>query len=534
MPKKKQPKPTKNTNQYFAGFSALILITNSVIYSLDYLKMQQDLIATVGIYTNISFIVVAVLLFFYVRKTTLETETAFAKINQANNTYSDQWMVDNISQILSIKDDQGRWLVASSSFLKLLHIDPDDYQGKTDNELCAQSPQFKQVLLSNYRHDESAWEKREPVSRITDLPGKVDNVTIRLTKTPIYDAQGNRFKLITSGSDITMGEQQQNALKLAASVFQQSRKCLFILDLKFKVLQINGALSNLTGFKNYKVKGQSLSFFNKKEFNEPLLQNIRDQIQLQQFWEGEFFCERKDSALFSAQMNIAPVTSRSKGNIKHYIGILTEIPDPSSASNNESSQNPHYDSLTNLPNRSAFLKQLDLELVNAQYQKSRTVLLFINLDKFKSINVQRGHNVGDNLLQEVAKRLSKTMRDTDVVARLGGDEFGVLVKNINSYGSSTHKVASTIAEKILEILSAAFNLKDIEVFEEKEVFEEIEVFENIETLISASIGIAIYPEDGSTSASLLRHADISMNSAKEKGGNNYQFFNKEDITNIES
>lgn len=161
----------------------------------------------------------------------------------------------------------------------------------------------------------------------------------------------------------------------------------------------------------------------------------------------------------------------------------------------------HYDALTHLPNRVLFLDRLSQALASARRNKQLVALMFLDLDRFKNINDSLGHDSGDQLLTEVAVRLSSCIRSEDTVSRLGGDEFTIILGEINSAEDAAH-----IAQKLLNTLSEPFTLKGHEVF------------------VSASIGITIFPDDSSDSDSLLKNADMAMYDAKQRGRNNYQFF----------
>jgi len=161
----------------------------------------------------------------------------------------------------------------------------------------------------------------------------------------------------------------------------------------------------------------------------------------------------------------------------------------------------YHDSLTGLPNRALLADRLDRAMLAAQRSERRLAVMFLDLDRFKTINDSLGHMTGDQLLKEVAGRLCRAVRASDTVARLGGDEFVVLVPGIRNIEESTH-----VAEKIIEALSASFPL------------------EGRMLHITPSIGICIYPDDGGDVETLMRHADAAMYHAKASGRNNYQFF----------
>jgi diguanylate cyclase (GGDEF)-like protein len=168
----------------------------------------------------------------------------------------------------------------------------------------------------------------------------------------------------------------------------------------------------------------------------------------------------------------------------------------------------HYDILTNLPNRQLLNDRLDQHIIHAHRENQMIGILYIDLDRFKNINDSLGHSVGDKLLQQTAERLKQCIREVDTVARLGGDEFIIILSNI-----ADPKDASIIAEHIITRISEAFNIDIHEIF------------------VTPSIGITLYPIDGTNTEELLKHADAAMYRAKESGRGKYMFF--EERMNIE-
>ena len=172
-------------------------------------------------------------------------------------------------------------------------------------------------------------------------------------------------------------------------------------------------------------------------------------------------------------------------------------------------QQARIDPLTGLANRLLFIEQLQKEISRAQRAEQTLAVLYIDLDRFKVANDSLGHSVGDQLLQEAGSRLYQCTREGDTVSRLGGDEFALI---INQLDSGQH--ASTVASNAIAILSRPF------------------IFHDIESIVTASMGIALYPHDGISVQDLIRHADTAMYRAKEKGGNQYVFF--EESMNVEA
>lgn len=164
----------------------------------------------------------------------------------------------------------------------------------------------------------------------------------------------------------------------------------------------------------------------------------------------------------------------------------------------------YHDSLTGLPNRALLLDRLEQALAQAQRHRRNLALLFIDLDRFKTINDTLGHAVGDALLRQVAVRLSSVLREEDTVSRLGGDEFVILLPN-----TLVARDAAYVAEKVIGALSQSFVVEDYELH------------------VSASIGISVYPRDGDDKETLIKHADLALYRAKDMGRDNYQLFNPE-------
>lgn len=161
----------------------------------------------------------------------------------------------------------------------------------------------------------------------------------------------------------------------------------------------------------------------------------------------------------------------------------------------------YFDVLTGLPNRALLHDRLNQAIAQAARDKRQVGLLFLDLDNFKNINDSMGHYIGDGVLCNIARRLEQSIRNADTLARLGGDEFVIALAAVNQAED-----ISLVASNILTALSAPLDLEGIELY------------------LSASIGIAIFPEDGSDVDTLLKHADLAMYKAKDRGRNNFQFF----------
>lgn len=168
---------------------------------------------------------------------------------------------------------------------------------------------------------------------------------------------------------------------------------------------------------------------------------------------------------------------------------------------NEQEYLSHHDALTNLPNRRYFAWRLQQSLDEARRSRSQMAVLFLDLDQFKVVNDTLGHDVGDLLLVEVAKRLQTDLAAKLTLARIGGDEFNILFE-----GFEDVKVLKALVENFLALFQEPFDCAGLELS------------------ISASIGVALYPKDGEDSVTLIKHADLAMYKSKDKGRNNYSFY----------
>lgn len=199
---------------------------------------------------------------------------------------------------------------------------------------------------------------------------------------------------------------------------------------------------------------------------------------------------------------------RYEKNRDQLLHSLTQAKAAIEEKNEQLHNRAYFDPLTGLPNRALFLDRLGQSILNADRSKKPFALLFIDLDHFKDVNDLYGHEMGDRLLEQVAKRIESSIRITDLSARFSGDEFVVVLSHLNSVNSAI-SVANRIASKLIDTLQQPFHI------------------EGVAVNVSASIGISIYPEDSATQDSLLRYADNAMYHAKAMGKNNFQFYSKE-------
>ncbi|MCG8429419.1 MAG: EAL domain-containing protein [Chromatiales bacterium] len=312
--------------------------------------------------------------------------------------------------------------------------------------------------------------------------------------------------LLVAFTDITKLKKSEFELVLAAKVFDSSIEGIVITDGKGEIQRVNRAFSLVTGYEEREVQGKTPAILKSGHHDHSFYVDMWDQLSREGVWQGEVVNKRKNGETYVEWLSISAV-SAIDGRVKHYIGIFSDITEKK-LNTQQMQQLAYYDVLTGLPNRTLFYDRLKQSLVRAKRNLSALALLFIDLDNFKELNDSYGHAEGDLLLQGVASRLKQTVRASDTVSRLGGDEFTIILSDFQDPNVISLE-SSKVAEKILAILSKPFQLKEVSY------------------QLSASIGIAIYPQDGEVISELIKHADSAMYQAKSMGKNTFHFFSQQ-------
>lgn len=297
-------------------------------------------------------------------------------------------------------------------------------------------------------------------------------------------------------------ESQADALRLAGHVFESSKEGIVITDAKTRILAVNPAFCHITGHTAEAVIGERPSILSSGKHDAEFYRLMWKSIRETGSWSGEIWNRRKDGRSYPELINISTVTTES-GAVLHYVGTFLDITERKEAET-RIRHLAEFDPLTQLPNRALLTDRLTQALALARREERQLAVLFIDLDRFKNVNDSLGHPVGDRLLQEVAGRLREIVRESDTVCRLGGDEFVVLLTNLEQPTS-----ALPSARKILTTLAQPYYV------------------DKHELQITPSIGIALYPDNGTDGATLLKNADAAMYHAKNSGRNNFQFFTPE-------
>ena len=291
---------------------------------------------------------------------------------------------------------------------------------------------------------------------------------------------------------------QAQSLELAASVFDCSNEGVVLMDTRQRVIAINPAGCRLTGHDASSIVGQPLDSLVAPEDPELHSASLWARAAYNGHWRGEVPIRRADGSTFHAWLSLAAVFDEER-NPRHFAAVFADI-SAQKAEAERIHQMANYDRLTGLPNRALAQDRLQQALRKARRSGHPLAVLFLDLDRFKPVNDTFGHAVGDRLLQAVAQRLSDGLRSSDTVARLGGDEFLLILEDV-----AGAEAAGQLADNLLAALQEPFRI------------------DGHDLQIGASIGIALYPDDGEDAAHLARSADTAMYQAKEAGRNRYAF-----------
>jgi diguanylate cyclase (GGDEF)-like protein/PAS domain S-box-containing protein len=317
-----------------------------------------------------------------------------------------------------------------------------------------------------------------------------------------FDENGKAVRLTGTTQDISERVQAEAKLRVAANALENTAESVMICDADQRIVSVNKAFTIMTGYSREEVTGKSPEFLRSNEHDPVFYSHIWDTVNEIGQWQGEIWGKRKDGEIYPQWVSISRVKDNA-GRPSHFVSVSNDI---SRYKQYEARLEflAHHDALTDLPNRMLLQSRLREALLRARRRSNLVGLMFIDLDRFKTINDSLGHAVGDQLLQAAAQRLRRCVRQSDLVARLGGDEFVVVLDQLEH-----SQEAAMVAEKLIDTLTKPFMLGGHELF------------------VSASIGISCYPHDGSDADILLKNADAAMYRAKEQGRNTYQLFSAE-------
>ncbi len=346
-----------------------------------------------------------------------------------------------------------------------------------------------------------------PITRLTEVAGRISagalNERAEVSSVDEVGLLAQAFNQMTEDLIEDIHERRQAEEKFRA-LLKSAPDAIVIIDHSGQITLANLQAEQLFGYESGELIGKPVETLlperyrvghesvRQRYFSRPLFRPMGEDLEL--------YGLHKDGAEISIEISLAPIETGEGLLVASAIRDITERKQAEARLVRQA----NYDTLTGLPNRSLAADRMPQAMARARRTRQSLAVMFLDIDNFKNVNDTLGHAVGDKLLIEVARRLSRCARDDDTVARLGGDEFLLLLSGLDALTA-----AETVAEKILEALSLPCVLDGRELF------------------LGASIGITGYPEDGHDAEVLMRNADAAMYRAKEAGRNTYRFFTPE-------
>ena len=411
-----------------------------------------------------------------------------------------QTVIENIPSAISLVDRDKKLVLHNQELLRLMDfppslIEPGPVPLETIFRFNAERGEYgpgepeaivAAMMVRAQSPEPHHFERTRPNGKTLDIRGA-----------PLADGG-----FVTIYTDVSERRASAEREQLAQKVFNHTPTGIIFTDEAHRILSINPATTLITGYEPFELLGRTVFALIKLAHGQTP-ESFQEDIGLRGNWSGELEVTTKHGEDIAAGLRVSRVDNPYTGEPAHHIWILTNITERKQAEDRMRHIAQH-DELTGLPNRMALAMRLAQLLPEARRHQWRLAIMFIDLDRFKIINDTLGHQVGDELLREVACRLSSVIRETDFVARLGGDEFVIILPGVVSPAD-----AAIVAGKVIAKLSTSIEA------------------EGHELHTSPSIGISIFPDDGPDGQTVMKNADVAMYHAKAAGRNNYQFFTAE-------
>jgi len=387
-------------------------------------------------------------------------------------------------------------------------LQPGPNAGSCGTAVYTTEPVFVENILSDRR-----WENlleiadRFNLRACWSLPIKVDGDEVigsfALTSFESRPPGPFHKRLLDTGSYLAgivlQREQQAQRLLAAGIAFDHMREAVMVTDAEHRIVQANKAFERITGYSAEEAVGQTPRLLNSGRQSRDFYRDFFRSLNEQGEWRGEIWNRRKNGDIYPQWLSVNTIFD-SDGKVSSHVSVFADITDTKD-SERKLWQLAHHDPLSNLPNRLLLNARLEHAMQRAHRTATGLALLFIDLDRFKNINDSLGHQVGDELLKAVSHRLQTSVHEDDTVARLGGDEFVILLEDIRDANN-----ARMIANRIIERLSDPVNVRGKSL------------------VVTASIGISLYPQDAQDAETLLKHADAAMYQAKTLGRNRLAYY----------
>lgn len=356
----------------------------------------------------------------------------------------------------------------------------------------------RQAIVSKSSYADSA-------GRVIGIVGLLLDITeMRAAHSALMDANEHleervRERTAELTREVEERRRAQNELGLMAQVFEHSIEGISITDTNGKIISVNPAFSEITGYPSEEVIGQNPSVLKSDRHDAAFYEAMWHKLATEGSWSGEIWNRRKNGETYPEWLSISAIRDEA-GTISHYVAVFHDITDLKRSEERLTYQ-AYHDALTGLPNRLLLIDRMRKAISHAHHHGHHVAVAFLDLDNFKTVNDSLGHKVGDLMLAEAARRLKRAIREDDTVARFGGDEFVLMLEEATS-----EQDAFTLASRVLQVFNRPF------------------IVEGHEIHVSPSVGITMYPGDGEDADTLIRNAEVAMYVAKEQGKNRFHLF----------
>ena len=389
----------------------------------------------------------------------------------------------------------------SDEIYRIFELDPGQFSPTYENFLNVIHPDDRDKVNQAYTQSLQDRAPYDVVHRLRFADGRIK--WLREHCTSDFDKAGKALRSVGVVQDITGQKLAEESLRVAAVAFE-THEGIMITDANANILRVNEAFHNITGYSSEEVQGKNPRMLQSGLHGKTSYKAMWQQLLGAGSWTGEVWNRRKGGQAYPTWLTITAVKNE-RGETTEYVAIFSDITERKEAEE-EIRNLAFYDALTGLPNRRLLLDHFRMALSVSARSHHYGAVLFLDMDKFKTLNDTLGHDYGDLMLIEVAGRIRSCAREMDTVARLGGDEFVVLLEEIDAVAAEASQKAAHFAEKIRELLSAPYQLKEHEYHS------------------SPSIGVCLYRGNVESVDELLKHADMAMYQAKSSGRNAVHFF----------
>jgi diguanylate cyclase (GGDEF)-like protein/PAS domain S-box-containing protein len=405
--------------------------------------------------------------------------------------------LDAMPDILLELDLDGRYHAYRTSRLNLLAVPPEVFLGKLVTDVLPAEP--ASVCLAALQEANATGFS---MGRQIELQIGGERRWFELSVARKHAAEVTEPRFIVISRDITERKKTEEQLQLSARMFSASRDGIVITDAHNHILSINPAFTRITGFAESEVLGKSPALLQSGRQDGAFYAAMWQDIQSDGYWQGEIWNKRKSGEIYPEWLSISAVKDAS-GNLTSYIGILSDLTERK-ADQQRIEYLDHYDKLTHLPNRDLLYDRTTLALATAKRTNGRVAMLFVDIDRFQYINDSLGRPAGDQVLRTLAERLVKNLQADDTVCRHSADEYILLLPKTDAQG------AAHIASRLLALIKAPVVLDSGQ-----------------ELRLTASIGAAVYPDNGADYEKLTQCAGAALKQAKLAGRDNFRFYTEQ-------